>query len=178
MPELVTCPQCGLRLQVSDALLGRTVRCGGCQTPFVAALPVAARPPASPLCPRCHSSVGWDAESCCVCGQTLAPVAAEDDRGPRRDSLPHRADLIGLLGTLSLIAGSLTLCTCGLGAGLALATGIPALVMARRDLRGMAKGRIDPTGLEETEAADDRARLGVLFALLAAAFWGCVMVRY
>jgi hypothetical protein len=36
MPQLVSCPKCGRRARVPDALLGRRVKCPGCAQPFTA----------------------------------------------------------------------------------------------------------------------------------------------
>lgn len=36
MPEITSCPDCDKKLRVPDDLLGKTVRCPGCQTMFVA----------------------------------------------------------------------------------------------------------------------------------------------
>jgi hypothetical protein len=50
MPEFVTCPACGLRVQTAEGLLGRRVRCFACDHRFVASaeLPSAARRDAWP----------------------------------------------------------------------------------------------------------------------------------
>ena len=36
MPELVACPVCGCRVQMADAMLGRQVRCVGCNGVYTA----------------------------------------------------------------------------------------------------------------------------------------------
>src|SRR6516165_4711710 len=46
MPELVTCPACGFKTQMAEGLLGRRVRCPGCDNRFVAAADP--EPPAEP----------------------------------------------------------------------------------------------------------------------------------
>ena len=44
MPELVACPQCERKLKVPDTLLGKRVKCPGCQTTFTAAAAAKAAP--------------------------------------------------------------------------------------------------------------------------------------
>ena len=42
MPEFVACPACGCRLQMSESMIGRTVRCISCNHPFTASSPTEA----------------------------------------------------------------------------------------------------------------------------------------
>jgi hypothetical protein len=44
MPELVTCPSCGFRLQLAEVHLGRRVRCAACAQHFTAAADAASPP--------------------------------------------------------------------------------------------------------------------------------------
>jgi hypothetical protein len=56
MPELVTCPSCGCKVQVADCLLGQRTRCIACNHVFVAGTevppPEAAAPATYPLWPQ------------------------------------------------------------------------------------------------------------------------------
>jgi predicted Zn finger-like uncharacterized protein len=45
MPRKITCPNCNAVVSVPDELLGRTVRCPRCKTPFTAE----AAPPGPPV---------------------------------------------------------------------------------------------------------------------------------
>jgi hypothetical protein len=105
MPELVTCPACGCRIQLAELFLGRPTRCIACGHRFIAAPDVGApardrqedspypvaTPPAPPvekpqtagrshqrlpLCPGCHRPVGWEALECPECGHLLDPLDA------------------------------------------------------------------------------------------------------
>lgn len=205
MPELVACPSCGCRVQVSETQLGRRTRCIACQHAFVAGDQPPARaplidtypvhpapeeapapiPPAVPsrgpgrhrlpLCPGCHRPVGWDAPTCPFCGHLFDPLdglaPAEVAAHGRRDGDDHRGRLIDTLGTISLVAGTLTLCTGPLGFLAALGTGIPAWVMADRDLPRMVTGMVDPQGRTTTEYGRNKAIVGVILASLFGAFF-------
>ena len=39
MPQIIECPECGRKLRVQDNLLGRKVKCPGCETTFTATGP-------------------------------------------------------------------------------------------------------------------------------------------
>jgi hypothetical protein len=86
----------------------------------------------------------------------------------RLDCEPHRGGLLSALGTISLVLGVLSLfcfplCVTGLTFGL------PAWVLAYRDLARMRAGLMDPTGREQTHAALGQARAGVVLSVLGAA---------
>lgn len=205
MPELVTCPSCGCRVQMAEGLLGRRVRCIACQAPFTAeagtpqpprpTLPpplprtaAAKRPDEEddedrrPFCPGCGRRVGWEVTRCPRCGEELGP---ENDlrrrlrlgQWVRRDSLPHRGRLIAGLGTFSMITGGLSLCLFGLGSVVALPAGIAAWVMANRDLELMRHGEMGPSGRTQTENGRVAAIVGVTLATLFAAFFALMFIR-
>jgi hypothetical protein len=202
MPELVTCPSCGCKVQAGETILGRRTRCIACGQVFRAG-EQAERPPAEPisyplapgdeddvpaapppqlrgparyrmpLCPRCHRPAGWQEPLCPYCGHLFAPEVA-DEQPPwarRRDGEQHRGTLIDNLGTLSLLGGTVGACLPGVGALLALATGIPALVMAGNDLKQMQQGVMDPDGHAATERGRNKAVVGVVLAVLFAVFF-------
>src|SRR5262249_15413264 len=98
--------------------------------------------------------------------------AEEDDRpweqpgAVRRDCAPHRAPLFRLLKTANglavvaiLLCAPLTLVTLGVG--------LTTWILARRDLRAMQAGRMDPAGKAATDRALKRAHFTTFFAL----FW-------
>jgi hypothetical protein len=180
--------------------LGRRLRCIACDHVFTAATNLAPPPPAGyrvlpepttplpspapsetvgraryhlPLCPGCRRPVGWDAAACPNCKLLLDPLDA-DDRGQwsrRRDAQPHRGQLIDSLGSVSLFAGALSLCTGPLGFFVALLAGVPALVMARNDLEQMQAGVIDPAGQSVTEFGRNKATFGMVLAMLFVLFF-------
>jgi hypothetical protein len=107
MAEYVTCPACGLKVLTADSLLGRPVRCYGCDARFEAkadppAPPTPPRPTAMPaprrdawpappryrgdeedddqdwpFCPGCGRQVSWDDPACPHCGEEF-----EDEQPP------------------------------------------------------------------------------------------------
>jgi hypothetical protein len=89
----------------------------------------------------------------------------------RRDARPHRGGLVDLLGTISMLAGIMALCTGPVGITISLATGIPALVMARNDLEQMRLGTVDSQGIGKTDMGRLKARVGLLCAMLFGLFF-------
>jgi hypothetical protein len=198
MPELVTCPACGCKVQLAENFLGRPVRCFGCTHTFVAApeppaqplpgLPVPVRDEPPPpreeppgrrelvLCPVCKRPVGWDSSFCPYCGLELEPeeVCDRADRLGRRDAEPHRGALLVTLGNVSMIAGGLSLCLAGLGALVSVPTGLAAWVLAQRDLGRMRAGLMDPRGRGQTEVGRIGGIVGLVLGLLFAAFYAFV----
>ncbi|MFO0841982.1 MAG: hypothetical protein U0797_06215 [Gemmataceae bacterium] len=201
MPELVTCPSCGCRFQAPRARRGKRTRCPACDTsihtevgpltlgdvdyyplvpPENALIPPRPPPPLrgrprlqEALCPGCHRPVGWDVPGCPHCGHLFA----EEGESPpvRRDGASHRGELIDRLGSASLIFGMLTLGLGPIGLVVALATGLPALAMARRDLPRMATSLVDPAGLVLTDWGANKAVVGVTFAAVGGVFWGLLL---
>jgi hypothetical protein len=135
-----------------------------------------------PLCPRCHRPVGWEVSMCPHCGHLFAdesPGQAPPWTHPwslRRDGERHRGKLIDTLGAVSLLCGFFAWCLPFVGSAVALATGIPALVMASADLDRMREGLIDPEGRPSTEMGRDKARGGVVLAILAGTFYVFVFI--
>jgi hypothetical protein len=122
----------------------------------------------------CGLSATWEDRSCRHCGEPFESESAGptlfDERLRRRDSEPHRGQMIATLGTISMFFGGLALCLGGLGVLISGPLGIAAWVMANRDLALMQTGQMDPQGRHQTE--NGRAAgivglvLGVLFAAL------------
>jgi hypothetical protein len=194
--ELLTCPNCGCRVQATEAILGRPLRCFGCEQMFVAATqsPAAPRNPApkrgddeelevngegGPFCPGCGRRVTWSDLKCRHCGEELE---AEDERSTRRENLsfvrrdcePHRAALIVTLGNVSAIVGALGLCTFGFAAAISVPLGALAVAMANRDLEKMREGRMDPAGKSPTQTGRVGGVAGILCGLLFAAIFALV----
>ncbi len=201
MPELVACPSCGCRVQVSEAQLGRRTRCIACSFVFVAepgpppALasdplplrPVGEEAPSEPpfrhhgmprhrlpLCPGCSRPVSWDVQACPFCGHLFDLLDTPDrtrEAPPRFDGEQHRGGLIDTLGTVSLLAGFLALCTGPIGLLVALGTGIPAWVMASQDLPKMALGVVDPEGRNSTKTGRRKAIVGLVLGVVFGLFF-------
>jgi hypothetical protein len=52
MPSILTCPSCGMKMQIVEEHLGRKVQCPGCASTFTAAAEVIARTAPPPVPPR------------------------------------------------------------------------------------------------------------------------------
>ncbi len=196
MPEIVTCPVCGCKVQMPEGMLGRRVRCFGCDQRFVATpesaqpprpeplarpRPSAATPPASreepvspetAFCPACSRAVPWKAHFCPHCGEEFDDVDGVRGRIPprfRRDALPHRGRWLTTLANISLAAGALSLCLFGAGALIGIPLGAAVWVMAQTDLAQMRDGSMDAQGRQLTETARAAALTGLILSLVFAA---------
>ncbi len=119
-------------------------------------------------CPYCGEKIAEDATRCQFCGEELT----EDDKGRdrpwdreyrpyrdvRRDSEPHRGNLILTLGIVSIV----TAWTLG---PVGLIIGIFAWVMGQRDLKKMRANVMDPQGMGSTQA-------GWICGIIGTAFGG------
>ena len=81
---------------------------------------------------------------------------------------PHRAGLILAFGILGLLGGLLSFACCQ-GLLVFEVFGVLAVIFAREDLKDMAIGRMDPTGMGTTRAGKILAIIGFVFAGLALA---------
>ena len=95
----------------------------------------------------------------------------EDDRpwerpgALRRDCEPHRGEFLLLLGRFSLALGCVSVCIPALSL-MAILVGVVVLVLARRDLRSMGAGKMDPAGKSALLRAKGHGRLGILLGLI------------
>jgi hypothetical protein len=200
MPDFVTCPACGVRVQTAEVLFGQRVRCFACDHRFVAAadppaaaLPEPARrvaPPRRPVeeeddreplpyCPGCGRQIPWEVLRCPFCDEELEPTTNyQRTRSPwpprRLDCLPHRGRFLLTLGNLSLAIGGLSVCTLGFGALVSVPLGIATWVLANNDLAEMRAGRIDPQGRSATENGRTGAVMGIVLGLLFGIFYAIV----
>jgi hypothetical protein len=115
--------------------------------------------------------------------ESQAGAMADDDRPwerpgvVRRDCEPHRSDQLSVVAVTSLVLGLLS---CGLAAPAAL--GVPlalfAATLARRDLKKMGEGSMDPSGDRLAREAEACAVLGAFLntagAVLALSLWANV----
>jgi len=161
MPITISCPSCRKPLRLPENMLGKQVRCPGCQNVFTAASPEEPPQPAEEL-----ESVQERPS------QRPRPRREEDDqdydREPRRRDYvedddeeivrgkPHRGTLILTLGILGVVLSCCPLAGWILG-------GI-ALSMSGTDLQLMARGQMDPTGKGPTQAGKI---LGIIAVILA-----------
>lgn len=129
-----------------------------------------------PLCPGCHRPVGWEMLACPHCGHLFDPLDVERQMEGqlRKDGDLHRGGVIDTLGSISLALGAMAFCLFGVGTVVALATGIPAVVMANHDLHKMRTGLVDPAGRLATEHGRNKAVVGIVLGLLTGMFWALV----
>jgi DNA-directed RNA polymerase subunit RPC12/RpoP len=147
MAAVIDCPSCNRKLNLPDDLLGREVRCPGCNFTFTAApasetgvpplRPELVReeaPPSKPPaparlaagrigdepCPMCGRPVPDDAIRCAYCGAYMDQGSTEEPPGDiRRGYEPDRSALIMALGLISLACSPLagTCCFLFFGVG-------------------------------------------------------------
>ncbi|MBY0227736.1 MAG: hypothetical protein K2W96_00510 [Gemmataceae bacterium] len=129
-----------------------------------------------PLCPRCHRPVPWNDALCSHCGYCFG--RHDTGRPIRRDSLPDRAGLVKVLGTVALFAGSLGLCVGPFGLAGSLGAGIPAAWMAAHDLERMKTGEVDPGGKGDTEAGMHKAFMGMALGCVLGGVFTVWMLTY
>jgi predicted Zn finger-like uncharacterized protein len=118
-------------------------------------------------CPYCGELIPKSAGRCRYCGESLGEDREEEDegeddefddrpwerefrpyRGVRRDSEPHRGNLILILGIVSIVVPAVMWPLSFISLGL----GIAAWVMGRRDMKKMRANLMDPQGFGTTQA--------------------------
>jgi predicted Zn finger-like uncharacterized protein len=97
-------------------------------------------------CACCGEDVRRGARVCRVCGETLDGTGRTGGAFVRRDCEPHRGGTVQSLGIGSIVSAFLYVFPVGLPLGIA------AWVMARRDLKKMGDGVMDPAGMSSTRA--------------------------
>jgi hypothetical protein len=163
MAEYVTCPACGLKVLTADSLLGRPVRCYGCDARFEAKAdppappapprpaPLPASPPGAwpappryrgdeddddrewPFCPGCGRQVSWDDAACPHCSEEF-----EEEQAPLPTRRLHRDDPVPVRRDGARHSGGLLL---ALGC-LSLASGASAACVVYIALFGAVLGLI------------------------------------
>jgi hypothetical protein len=106
--------------------------------------------------------------------ETRDPRPWEQPGQTRRDYEPHRADVLLVLGALSLLLGMASIAG-GLTALAGLPLGLVIYLMARRDLGEMAAGRMDPAGARATDAARAFAVGAAFFGAVGPLLFGVVL---
>jgi hypothetical protein len=95
--------------------------------------------------------------------QPLPDLSDPELRLIRRDLKPHRGNLIMALGIVTLVIGVWGIC---IPLPVSLIVGIPAIVLATRDLRSMRMGSMDPHGEGLTRSGIIVATLGIAIPVL------------
>ena len=109
-----------------------------------------------------------------------AEVSTDEDRPwerhGRRDARPHRALLLDVTATASVLCGIFSLCLL-IPALLGLPLGIASLVLTRQDLNLMRAGLMDPGGKAQTEGARKWAGWGLLLNLIVLLVAALLLLR-
>jgi hypothetical protein len=192
MTEIINCPHCSRKLNVPLELLGQTVQCPTCAATFMATLgkqgsfsltqPAAPTPPPVPPNPHLaysapppeRTSGGGDRRYYTDYYDDVDGHDGNEDetddyaprRFRRRDLLPHRGDVILILGYLSL--GGLLLAFSCFGL-VSLILGISAWIMGSHDLAEMRAGRMDPDGRSSTKVGRTCGIIATVITALGAA---------
>jgi hypothetical protein len=103
-----------------------------------------------------------------------------EQHGGLRTPDPRRAALLWWLACVSNVAAQFTLMPpfALVFSPFALAFGVPAWVLAARDLSRMKRGEMDARGLDITEDARRIARLSVAAAVFSAVWTGLLLCLY
>lgn len=155
MAEIIRCPSCRRKLQAPEALAGQDVQCPTCGATFVAVMEGNQPIFVPPIFPTSSDQTGPNPSR----------------KGPdweqlgyrRRDLLPHRGQLILVLGILS--------CTLVLAPVL----GPIAWVMGQQDLTEISAGRMDPDGENVTNTGRICGMVSTLVAAVVFLLF-CVLV--
>jgi hypothetical protein len=198
MPDFVRCPHCGCGVALAAVPVGQMIRCFACNHRFVPerkadqpAAPLPALQPLAPsaqpeprttgrdnkvLCPICGTAVGWQLGRCPLCREEfldeLPPVQKGRHPGPRRDSEPHRGNLIASLGKVSLLLGILPLFTCGLASLVAWPLALTTWILAENQLKRIDAGLVDESGRTLTESGKEQALIGMVLSTVFGAGFG------
>jgi hypothetical protein len=108
-------------------------------------------------------------------GSATPPTAPRPPmQPPTRTLQPDRGALILVFGLISLVLNLGSTCLGGFTGGfgcfgslIAIGLAIPAWIMANSDLKGMARGEVDPAGRSNTSAGKILAIISLVISLLA-----------
>lgn len=98
-----------------------------------------------------------------------------EGRGSRRDYEPYAADLLRWLGWAAVGCGILAFCCWGLTGPLGVASGLACWGLARRELRRLRAGRIDPGAEEAIRSAARDGQVGALVSAIRLAVWALLV---
>jgi hypothetical protein len=100
--------------------------------------------------------------------QTQSPpvTPAESQPETQQPSAPHRGAAILVLGIVGLVVGLLGSFCCGIFGIAGCVCGIIAWVMANKDLKEMAAGRMDPSGRGLTQAGKICGIISIILAIV------------
>ena len=180
MPVQVACPACGRQLKVPDNLIGKTVKCPGCQQPFQTAVegPPPLPPPqdavrqeAPPRRREEDERYRADEERRPAKRDDDYDDDYDDDRSARRKRRRRGGDYAPHRGTVILILGILGMVGCGLF------TAIPAWIMGSNDMKEIRAGRMDPEGEQLTNIGKILGMVGTILGAIGLVF-ACIWIIF
>lgn len=172
MPLTIACPNCGKALKLPEAVIGKRVRCPGCQEVFTATAPEEEEP----IRPAAESESVQERPSRSRRVEREEPEEEEEDRPRRRRrrrrddddddygvrrGRPHRG---GTVLTLGILAVFFALCCPCIGWIL----GGIGLNLANADLSRMEARQMDRSGQGMTRAGQILSIVGIVIGILNA----------
>jgi predicted Zn finger-like uncharacterized protein len=163
MASVISCPSCQKQLKVKDELIGRTVKCPGCQETFTAQVAAAPGPAGEEIVEKPRKQMALPPEEEDEDEAARRPVRrrAADDEGDDRPSRrrrgrpmePHRGIVVLLLGI-----GGLVVCA---------PLSIVAWIMGNKDLKEIDEGRMDPEGRSMTQIGKILGIIGTVLLVVS-----------
>ena len=171
MPLTIACPNCGKSLKLPEAVVGKRVRCPGCQEVFTATAPEEEEP----IRPAAESEGVQERPSRSRRVEREEPEEEEEDRPRRRPrrrrdddddyrvsrGSPHRGGVVLTLGILSVFFALCCPCIGWILGGIGLS-------MANTDLSQMDSRRMDRSGQGLTRAGQILSIVGIVIGILNA----------
>ncbi len=154
MPVNITCPNCQKTLRLPENLMGKRVRCPGCQEVFTAEDPEAG---VEPVEEQEEEAIQEERPSRPARRRRREREEDEDyeDEPRRAHGRPHRGGVILTLGILTLALGCLCVFLNWILGGIAIS-------MANADLAAMAQGKMDRSGQGMTNTGKILAIVGLI----------------
>jgi hypothetical protein len=175
MQEIINCPSCKKKLQVPEGLIGQDVQCPTCGATFTARVgsPV---PTVSPDRYSESPKDRWEEDR--DRDRDRGRDRDDDyrrrdyeDRGTRRDLMPHRGSAVLTIGIISIVG-------CFICPIISVIMGPIAWTMGNTDTKEIRTGRMDPDGEGTTTAGKIcgivGTVLGLIFVLGMCAYFGLI----
>ncbi|HEY7315735.1 MAG TPA: hypothetical protein VH643_40775 [Gemmataceae bacterium] len=172
MPLTIACPNCGKSLKLPEAVVGKRVRCPGCQEIFTAEAPEEEEP----IRPAAESEGVQERPSRSRRVEREEPEEEEEERPRRRPrrrrddddddyrvrrGRPHRGGVVLTMGILAVVFGICCPLVCWI-------VGAIGLVMASTDLSQMSARQMDRSGQGITRAGQILSAVGIVIGILNA----------